>query len=300
MRKMSPALSNSSFTPVLLQNELHALMKREDRLYRYQDYIPHSILDEKVGETGGMIQPERRSVICEQIHTFVDMYDLPGNVESLAISYFDRYLATMPSVARNQEKLMLITAITSLLLAMKMTSSPFSYTSFRHLRKHFHWPKLDIATVSIAEKHMLQKLQWKTHPPLPQEYMELVFELLPHDLLHGNNGRDLFKEYVLELVLAANRSHSIMRFPSYQVIFMAIAVVLEYSGINPTSILDTLAEYFNMKYPSAMFSSDFSAAKTLAKRRKSSSDKHHMQMRSWHFLRTVLRQVLIEDVSRAL
>jgi len=300
MGKMLPPLSNFSFTPVLPRNELNALINREDKLYRFQDYVPHSILDEKVGKTGGMIQPERRSVICEQIHTFVAMYDLPGNVESLAISYFDRYFATMPSVARKQEKLMLITAITSLRLAMKITSSPFSFTSFRRLREHFHLPKLEIAAVSITEKHMLQKLQWKTHPPLPQEYMELVFDMLPYELLHRNNGRDLLKECVLDLVLAASRSHSIMRFLSYQVIFMAMAVVLEYNGINPTSILDILAGYFNMNYPSTMFSSDFSAAKTLVKRRKSSSGKHHMEMSSWHFLRTALWQVLIEDVSRAL
>ena len=294
---MLPALSNSSSTPVLPQNELDALINREDRLYRFQDYVLHSILDEKVDETRGMIQPERRSLICEQIHSFVEKYGLPCNVESLAISYFDRYLATMPSIARKLEKLVLITAFTSLLLALKIISSPFYRTSFYCLREHFDLSNLEIAAISMREKRMLQKLQWKTHPPLPQEYLELVFDMLPYDRVHHKHDCELLKQFVLQLVLAANRSHSMMRFPTYQVIIMAMVVVFEYNKLDPKIILGILAGFFHMDYPSTLFSSDVYSAKTLVKQSICSSGKHRTEMSSWHFLRTALWQVLVKENS---
>lgn len=130
-------------------------------------------------------------------------------------------------------------------------------------------------------------LQWKNRPPLPQEYMERLFNMLPYELLHRN------------IVLAANCSHYM--------------ISLLQSDLYVHGFSSRIHQNESYKHPGhhrGIFQYEFSllyyvflgllCPKTLAKRRKSSGGKHNMEMSSSDFLRTAFWQVVNEDVSRAL
>lgn len=179
-----------------------------------------------------------RATASDQIPVFVAHYDLPSTVESAALSYLDRYLASLPGSLREDDRIVLLALLTSIFLAVKLECAS-AYLPVSDLIRIFQVQSV-IGTDDVLkmELHLLKTLQWKVNPPLPQQYVHLFFQLLPTDTYFGSSPylKQALEDRALAHILKAYRDTNpcavVHRQPCYQVSLAAVADTLESVGMS--------------------------------------------------------------------
>mmetsp|Transcript_25838 Transcript_25838/g.44134 ORF Transcript_25838/g.44134 Transcript_25838/m.44134 type:complete len:327 (-) Transcript_25838:145-1125(-) len=124
-----------------------------------------------------------RKRICEWCFQVVDHFEFEREVVSIAMSYFDRFVATH---AVNRRIIQLV-AITALHLAIKLFEpKKLQITCLIELSRGYFTSEHIIA----MESSMLQSLQWHVHPPTPFAFCSDLLRLVSEDI-HPNTRYDL-------------------------------------------------------------------------------------------------------------
>lgn len=248
---------------LLLWDEITALKEREDSCYCFPNYSATTTTSSAIspslcadGATTELLLPvliddegphassSLRSNVGARIHSFVVHFNLPSTVESAATSYLDRYLASIPRRFRGNGRVVILALLTSLFLAIKMECTS-TYLPVSDLLRMFQVQSVvSVYDILKMERHLLKTLQWKVNPPLPQQYVELLFQLLPTERFFGSSPclKQSLQDRALARILKAYRDHhdsALVRFyPCYQVSVVAVSITLENVGM--THARDTI------------------------------------------------------------
>jgi hypothetical protein len=233
----------------ILWDELSALKLREAS-YHCPFNFRGSRFTTKVKSCGDEVGPDEedrpsssspcyfRATASDQIPVFVAHYQLPSTVESAALSYLERYLASLPGSLREDNRIVVLALLTSIFLAVKMECAS-AYLPVSDLIRIFQVQSV-IGTDDILkmELHLLKTLQWKVNPPLPQQYVHLFFQLLPTDTYFGSSPclkqalEDRALAHILQAYRDANPCAVVHRQPCYQVSLAVVADTLESVGMS--------------------------------------------------------------------
>jgi hypothetical protein len=192
----------------------------------------------------GMIPAAWRFDLVHWIRRCATHFDVPCAVEPLAISYMDRFLATLTPKERTLENGVLLVALTALHLAMSLCMGPSLCVSFEALLEEIDSVPCGVNATTVEQLHhfMLGAFQYHVHPPLACDYLHLHCQLLTtsHDVNHGHgHGRVTVRsssstgaEYLEEqgnlLANEAMRSAEFVRFAWHTVSLCALGVMMEY------------------------------------------------------------------------
>lgn len=232
-------------------DELSALKLREDSYY-YSSELCGSSFATKADLCCNGVGPEEEVIpstlsslpchflatACAQISVFVAHYHLPSTVESVAASYLGKYLASLPGRLQVDGRIVLLILLTSLFLAIKMECKSTFLPVSDLLRIFQVQSVVTVEEILKMELHLLKTLQWKVNPPLPQQYVHLLFQLLPTDTYFCSSPclKQVLEDRALALALKAYRNMKGYaaghRHPCYRVSLEAVTVTLESVGMS--------------------------------------------------------------------
>mmetsp|Transcript_6286 Transcript_6286/g.15628 ORF Transcript_6286/g.15628 Transcript_6286/m.15628 type:complete len:274 (+) Transcript_6286:205-1026(+) len=182
-------------------DEWNSLVEREEKVaYQVQ---PSSSLDGQYrGEhsssalaNGNPCPPLWREKICEWCFQVIDHCDIDRDVVSIALSYFDRYLAHHTSIAKALYQLV---AMTSLYLAVKLHSTrKISVSSMSALSKG----QFRVDQILKIEISIIKTLRWHLNPPTPSMFLDVANPLIDHSDTDPQVSYEIVElsRYLLEL-----------------------------------------------------------------------------------------------------
>jgi len=179
-------------------DNIFALRDQEETAYLHSRYFPQprKQRDEVVSGVGHLLNTNWRKTISEHQYKFVDTYDMPREIVSISVNYFDRTCATHANRVTDRDVQYI--ACTSLYLAIKIHAAKKLLISdlVKTTRKMFG-PLEFIA----MEKHILSSLRWKMNPPTPRAFIEYFFTLFPASNIRPFCRNNLFEisQYYAEL-----------------------------------------------------------------------------------------------------
>ena len=191
---------------------LHAMLCQESSGYRLDSYFPPEVLPPNDPEGNGLRLPKQQNIIhggwrekiCQWSYNVVDHFDLPREIVSISLNFFDRYMASL-STAEGSIKsgraspqgtsgdLALLASLGTLHLATKVHATnhnDYDPTLGPLEEQHHKVPSLSTlanlsrgqfgpASILEMEKLLLVALRWRLHPPTLYAFVTFLHKLLP-------------------------------------------------------------------------------------------------------------------------
>lgn len=129
------------------------------------------------------LSKRNRSKIAEWCYKVVDYFEIDRRVVSIALSHFDRYLASEHSVCNgeNSREVWLV-VMACLQLAIKLHSNKQVHTRMlANVRATCRYSEQE---VSEEELHICSALQWYLNPSVPVMYLEVANPLI-NEIVHS-------------------------------------------------------------------------------------------------------------------
>jgi hypothetical protein len=195
---------------------LLAMMSQERTGYQLDSYFPNEVLPPQNGlpRQQNIIHGGWREKICQWSYNVVDHFDLPREIVSISLNYFDRYMATLstgtststtltentPALGNKNSSqspgtgdLALLASLGTLHLATKVHATnhnDYDPAMGPLEEQHHKVPSLSTlanlsrgqfgpASILEMEKLLLNALQWRLHPPTLYAFVTFLLKLLP-------------------------------------------------------------------------------------------------------------------------
>ena len=185
------------------------MMRQEQSGYTLDSYFPPEVLPSPSGNgkrQQNIIHGGWREKICQWSYNVVDHFDLPREIVSISLNYFDRYMASLSVAEGTDEKpgssgdLALLASLGTLHLATKVHATnhnDYDPQMGPLEEQHHKVPSLMTlanlsrgqfgpASILEMEKLLLTSLQWRLHPPTLYAFCTFLLKLLPSN---GENPR---------------------------------------------------------------------------------------------------------------
>jgi len=179
---------------------LLALMRQERTGYSLDNYFPPDYVSTSsvLPRRQNIIHGGWREKICQWSYNVVDHFDLPREIVSISLNFFDRYMATLsaPTCQKTQQgsgDLALLASLGTLHLATKVHATnhnDYDPTLGPLEEQHHKVPSLSTlanlsrgqfgpASILEMEKILLSALQWRLHPPTLYVLVTYLLKLVP-------------------------------------------------------------------------------------------------------------------------
>jgi len=239
--------------------EIFSAMKlREDKLYVFQDYKNTEQTSDDLGE----IPDNWRQGICLWIHRCVAYLSnqndfLASVMEATAVSYLDRFLASLPRESRFQEDTVLLTALTGVHLARCVlgqggtlysashghTPKPTTTLSYERLLQIVENTSIQPFQLRNMQRQMLCRLRFALFPPTLPEYLYCYIYFLREFSLQMTTYQEdavcfyldsqvcdyLEKQSHALALVALRTSFELSTMPQHTVAFCALGVCMEFA-----------------------------------------------------------------------
>lgn len=194
------------------------MMSQERTGYNLDSYFPREVLPKGKGlpRQQNIIHGGWREKICQWSYNVVDHFDLPREIVSISLNYFDRYMATLSTATTQSTKsangrssspqgsgdLALLASLGTLHLASKVHATnhnDYDPQMGPLEEQHHKVPSLSTlanlsrgqfgpASILEMEKLLLSSLDWRLHPPTLYAFVSLLLKLLPSTNEDPNYG----------------------------------------------------------------------------------------------------------------
>jgi hypothetical protein len=256
---------HSQACPIDTLEILLAMRQKENKQYRFKDYIcEDDELNHSLESSGGKIPAGWRQGLCQWIQKCAAYFshgreNLALAIEGTAISYLDRFLATLAPDTRLEDQTALLAALTAVHLARSLlcgaSMSPGGILSSQdsassHSRQAITLPferllqlvensSLTAADLRRTQGIMLRNLCFAVHPPLAQEYLH-CYNILMHDFLRQGSIEQIglvdpmiidYMQHQAQILSECymRTSFDLSSMPQYGVSLVAMAVMMEYT-----------------------------------------------------------------------
>jgi hypothetical protein len=234
-----------------------AMKEREDRYYGLDSFVLHGSDEHDNIIDDGMIHPAwRRELVCDWIPSCVSCFELTDSPEhaassqrmvSLAISYLDRFLATLPLQERQEQATCQLSALVAVHLARKLVcGSRYTVLPFQTLLKVINTSASSsddkvVSPQQLAhiETQMLTNLKFTLHPPLACEYLHCFKSMMLQEKKQGSTSTlsmlaPLDCGYLEEqantlATMAVESGGALVPVPQHVLAYTALAVMMEYT-----------------------------------------------------------------------
>jgi hypothetical protein len=122
----------------------------------------------------------QRSLVVEWTFQIVDQYELEEDIATIAISYYDRFMAKQRGLGLDDVGAINLMALCSLQLAVKV-HVPLSRKKSKALVA-LSSSMFDAATILEGEFQLLKTLSWRVHPPTAMSFIVYLMMLINHAL----------------------------------------------------------------------------------------------------------------------
>ena len=197
------------------------MIYKETTAYDYNSYFPRDVVSSSpyMPRQQNVIHRGWREKICQWNYNIVDHFDLPREVVSISLNYFDRYMATL-SKAEDPEKSTCSTTTTKASgtgkLALLASLGTLYLATKVHVTNHNEYDRNDPPQGSFEQQHrralsvttlanlsrgqfgaesivsmetlLLNALRWKLHPPTLFAFVSLLLELIPTIVANPSSG----------------------------------------------------------------------------------------------------------------
>jgi len=243
---------------------LITLKTREDCTYLFEEFVykPHRVPDtdqtsDQTSEANeankanddGMIPALWRRDLTQWIHACVMNFDVPAEVEPLAISYMDRFLASLSPKERVRDQGALLCALTSIHLAMSISCGSGLSIPFQTLLDETGATYFNSKTVMSMHVWILRNLRFAVHPPTTLEYLHCFsilmnqpeFYIDKKSFSEDTNMINLSMTLYLEdqanmLAGVALQSSDFVKYPRHKVALCCLGVMMEYACMFETDL----------------------------------------------------------------
>jgi len=214
------------------------MRKQEETIYLYSRYFPKA-KDKRRDDGDKLFNEEWRETISEYLYRFVDCYEIPREMVSISMCYFDRYCATRANRCSREETH--LAAVTSLYLAIKIhNTQKLMIQDLVRLTKG----QFGVHEFKTMERDILSALRWRMNPPTPTAFIQHLLDFLPSSQVDPSLINYLYQvsQYLVELSVCD--SYFVWHKPS-SVAFASILVALEKVCHNDISeaVLCTFVEH---------------------------------------------------------
>jgi len=185
---------------------LNAMISQEQSGYHLESYFPPEVLPPEgngLPRQQNIIHGGWREKICQWSYNVVDHFDLPREIVSISLNFFDRYMASLSSAEGSKSgrtspqgssgDLALLASLGTLHLATKVHATNHNDydPSMGPLEEQHHkCPSLSTlanlsrgqfgpASILEMEKLLLVALRWRLHPPTLYAFVTYLHKLLP-------------------------------------------------------------------------------------------------------------------------
>jgi len=169
---------------------------------------------------------EKMLAWCFQI---VDFCEYSRATVEIAISYIDRYLASPEGIAARQDRgVFQLVCMTALYTAIKLHERIAIDTNvFSRFSKGVHRPE----DFEAMEVKLLNALKWRVNPPTSMDFVRLLLESVPDDILDKYMHRDVYDltKMQTELVFSSDQFVSV---PASTVAYCALMNALDNLGLS--------------------------------------------------------------------
>jgi hypothetical protein len=271
--------------------DLVAMKQREDKFYKFESFVcrkedatsppPCSIS----GFERGMLPEAWRRELCDWISSCAVSFELndqdpadqasssssssstssasgttnsgaaTSRVEALALSFMDRFLASLPYRARGKSKTCQVVALAAMHLAHCFASgSRYMSLPFKTLLTLVDsGSSITSEDLEHAHSAMLRGLRFMLHPPVAQEYLH-YFKTLLCDFRHTGTSSssyclkpsecDFLEMQTNLMTELALKESALVPIPKHTVAFVALAVIMEYTFPIPTNVEASFCKAF--------------------------------------------------------
>jgi hypothetical protein len=263
-----------------------AKKQREDRYYGIDSFVLHGSDEHDNIIDDGMIHPAwRHALVCDWIPSCVSCFDLgDGSADedeeeeggdaaaeaadaaassqrmvSLAISYLDRFLATLPLQARQDQVTCQLSALVAVHLARALVcGSRYAVLPFQMLLALVDdSSRVSPQKLAHIEMQMLTNLRFTVHPPLACEYLHCFKSMMLQEKKQGSTSTlsmlapldcDYLEEQANTLAtMAVESGGALVSVPQHVIAYVALAVMMEYTYWYPSSSDEGTAEFKSCK-----------------------------------------------------
>lgn len=173
----------SNAVAVTFTGSTSADVSNHDKVQLIQDVIEKMLSQENIYRDAHDAARDdifQRSLVVEWTFQIVDRYELEEDIATIAISYYDRFMARYRGLVLDDVRANNLMALCSLQLAVKV-HVPLSRKKSKALVA-LSSSMFDAATILEGEFQLLKTLSWRVHPPTAMSFIVYLMMLLSHAL----------------------------------------------------------------------------------------------------------------------
>ena len=252
---------------VMALSTLEAMCRQEATSYKCEDYLhrhlqpPSSQEDERLLQQDIQTCVNNRAKMSQWCMTLMDTCQLNRETVSIAMSNFDRFLATREGaeICIDDSSTFQLACMTSLYSAIKIhEEKAISPETLAYISRGFYSSQ-DMEDMELT---MLKALQWRVNAPTPLAFCREFLRLVPHHQMDAGTQEQVLSLAKIQTELAVG-DYRFVTVNASSIAYAALSNAVEVLGLKMPANLDYAMGMIDRKQVSAIQSLLYAAVLTL-------------------------------------